>query len=297
MHPAPQPFSPAAAANQPQSKPNPIIAIQGEQASFHDVAAEQFFGADTGRVFSETFEDAFRALHDGSADFTLCAIENSLYGSINTVYDLLTKYHCHIFGEVYLRIEQCLIGLPGTKVTDIKAVYSHPVALAQCEAYLDAILPEADRHEHHDTAGSVAFIKKLGDPAAAAIASREAAELYGLEVLAESIETNKENYTRFVCLAPSEAFTPPQANKSSVVITTSHTPGALYRALGSFAERGINISKIQSRPIIGEAWSYMFYLDVHAGIQDNVLQAAFHELATQDCTIKVLGSYTNALNA
>jgi len=195
-----------------------------------------------------------------------------------------------------LRIEQCLIGLPGSSIQDIKAVYSHPVALAQCTDYLDNTLPSANREEHHDTAGSVKLIKELNDPSIAAIASREAAALYGLEVLADSIETNKENYTRFVCLTNTESDMPANANKTSLVITTGDTAGSLHKALGSFADRNINISKVQSRPIIGKAWSYMFYIDALAGTQEESLQAALQELSGQGCTVKVLGSYLNGLN-
>jgi prephenate dehydratase len=279
------------------------IAIQGESASFHDVAARSFFGVDSDRVFCETFDSTFHALQDKEADFAMCAIENSLYGSINEVYDLLTAYQYTIIGEVYLRIEQCLIGLPGASIEDIETVYSHPVALAQCTEFLDKTLVKAKREEHYDTAGSVKLVKDLNNPATAAIAGREAAKLYGLQILADSIETNKENYTRFVCLArsdsadkDSEPKTVADANKTSLVMTTSDDPGALYRALGCFAERDINISKIQSRPIIGKAWSYMFYVDALAGIDNPVLQAALHELTTQGCTVDTLGSYKNALN-
>lgn len=265
-----------------------IISIQGEQASFHDIVANRFFGA-SARVYCDTFEETFEALADGRADYALVAIENSLYGSINKVYDLLLKYRdFSIIGESYLRVEQCLIGYPGTQLADIEAVYSHPVALAQCEAFLDTQLPEASRHEASDTAGAVEFIAEQDNPRLAAIASAEAADVYGMEVLVKSIETNKENYTRFVAL--SKVPYGDDANKTSLVVRTSHQPGALYAALGAFANRSINLSKLQSRPIIGKAWHYMFYVDVDAGISE--LSEAIEELKSQGCEVTLLGSYS-----
>jgi prephenate dehydratase len=274
-----------------------IVAIQGDQASFHDIAASQFFGGQSGRVFCDTFTDTIQAIVDKRADYALCAIENSLYGSINEVYDLILANKLYIFGEVYLRIEQCLIGLPEAQLSDISEIYSHPVALAQCEEYLDNTLPQAERLEYHDTAAAVEKISQLLNPQFAAIASRQAAKLYGMQILAESIETNKANYTRFIALSTSQPDTPVQPNKTSIVLRTTHTPGALYNALGCFAKRGINLSKIQSRPIIGKAWHYMFYADVSAGAQDENYQQAIQELQAQDCKVIVLGSYLSDTSA
>lgn len=267
-----------------------VVAIQGEVASFHDIAARQFLGTSITPLGCDTFKEVFAAVHEGRAAYAVCAIENSLFGSINEVYDLLAASHFPIVGEVYLRIEQCLIGLPGAALDAIKEVHSHPVALAQCEAYLDTVLPHAKRFESHDTAASVAMVKRLGDPAVAAIAGRQAAALHQLTVLAAEIETNPQNYTRFVVLAPSPA--PAQtATKTSLIIRTNHQPGALYAALGAFAQRGLNLSKLQSRPVIGSAWNYLFYVDVEAGVGLPALTAALDELAAQKCTVTVLGSY------
>lgn len=264
------------------------VAIQGDQASFHDIAATQLFGEGR-RVYCDSFASTFQVVGDGKADVALCAIENSLYGSINEVYDLLLVHNLRITGEIFLRIEQCLIGLPGAKTKDIKKVYSHPVALAQCEAYLDTKLAQVEREEYHDTAASVALIKELNDPSIAAIASREAAELHGLTVLAPSIETNKENYTRFVSLGKTEPAGP--KDKTSLVLELGHEPGTLYAFLGVFARRSINLSKLQSRPIVGKAWHYIFYVDIEAGSDQPLFQEALAELESLDCTPTVLGSY------
>lgn len=270
------------------------IAIQGAKASFHDIAASQYFGNESTRVFCDTFSDTFATLSNSKADYALSAIENSLYGSINEVYDLLLSYDFHIVGEVYLRIEQCLIGLPGTELGMITEVHSHPVALAQCEKYLDEKLPEAERMEYHDTAASVEMIASLQNSSIAAIASREAAELYGMQVLAASIETDLQNYTRFVVLSKQNGDVS-HATKTSLILKTNNAPGALYNALGCFATRGINLTKLQSRPVIGDAWRYIFYIDVIIGSDTAEFMQVLEELNAQDCQATILGSYQAGL--
>lgn len=270
------------------------VAIQGEEASFHDIATDKFFSQDTKRIFCNNFSDTFSTLNRGLSDFALCAIENSLYGSITEVYDLLLKNKVYIVGEVYLHIGQCLIGLPNSNLSEISSVYSHPVALAQCEQYLDTHLSNAQRLEYHDTAASVKLIKDKNDPTKAAIASSQAAKLYSMNILAESIETNKHNYTRFVVLSKSNINKETTTNKTSLIVETDHTPGSLYMALGCFAKRSINITKIQSRPIIGRPWHYMFYMDVNIGDDNKDFLEAKEELIQQGCEVAVLGSYLSA---
>ncbi len=266
------------------------IAIQGEKASFHDIAAQKYFGPNIEIICCETFKDSFNIVESGDAEYALCAIENSLFGSINETYDLLVKFNFVIVGEVFLRISQSLIVLPGTKLQDIKEVYSHPVAIAQCEDFLDKHLPNAKRLEYYDTAASVEMIRNRKDKKNAAIASSSAAKLYDLKILKEGIETNKQNYTRFVVITKKPIFNE-AANKTSLIIRTNNNPGSLYRALGVFAERSINISKLQSRPIIGKAWHYIFYLDIDKGLNDKELIDAFNDLKVQKCELKILGSY------
>lgn len=267
------------------------IAIQGGAASFHDTAAEYYFGAGHQRVFCDTFTQLFDELQQNQVDIAVCAIENSLYGSITDVYDLLQRNSgVRIVGEIYLRIEQCLIGVPGAQLADVTEVHSHPVALAQCEVYLDKHLPQAKRIESHDTADSVRMVSQQTNPHIAAIAGAQAAKLYGLPVLARSIETNKQNYTRFVVLSKN-ALPTHGTNKTSLIITTTHQPGALQAALQAFAERRINLTKLQSRPIVGKAWHYMFYVDVETGVQDRAFQQAITSLEQQNCRADILGSY------
>jgi prephenate dehydratase len=266
------------------------IAIQGERASFHDVAARQFFGDDITIVpcdlpFSKVF-DAFE-----SADFAVCAIENSIHGVINEVYDLLLERRPWICGEVVLPIEQCLIGLPGAQLAAIREVYSHPVALSQCKQFLSTTLPQAKLLEADDTAGSVGLIAKWNDPTKAAIASAAAAKLYGMAVLAKAIETNHHNYTRFVVLAHKRPIEVKEANKTSLVLQLPHTAGSLAKALATFADQGINLSLIVSRPVVGKPGQYLFYIDLEVGLNNETLQIALANLHTEGNTIEILGSY------
>lgn len=265
------------------------IAIQGYEASFHHIAARQFFHEDIEIIPCDSFPETFRSLKH--ADYAVVAIENSLFGSINKVYDLLLNERCWIVGEVYLRIEQCLIGLPGVTIDQITEVHSQLEALAQCEEFLDTALPKVKRLEHHDTAASVADIKQWNDPTKAAIASRQAAELHSMQILAAEIETNKQNYTRFVVVQQRQTAVP-GANKTSLVLRThgDTRPGALHHALGVFAERGINMTMLHSRPVVGKAWHYMFYIDLETSYDDNFKEMVI-ELEAVGCSVDLLGSY------
>lgn len=261
------------------------VAIQGEIASFHHTAASQWFGGTVEFVPCDTFSGVFKAIDSGQADAGVVAIENTLTGSINPVYDLLEKYAYPIIGEIHLPIRQNLIGTFGADVTHI---YSHPVALAQCEAYLDKNFPDAARIEHHDTAGAVQFIANEKNPHFAAIASTEAAAHYGVPVLAKNIEDNQANFTRFLVVKPGS--TPPEdADRTSLVMTTSHTPGALAEILTILATENINLSKLQSRPIVGLPWQYRFYLVLDtAGAP---LHAALAKITPLTRSLTVLGEY------
>jgi prephenate dehydratase len=264
------------------------VAIQGEVGSFHHVAAQRQYGADIQIVPCEEFADVFSALATGQADTAVVAIENSLYGSINEVYDLLLKHNFSIVAELPERIHQCLIGFAGTNIDDITHVYSHPVALAQCSNFLHTSMPASEKTEFFDTAAAVRHVKELGDARTAAIGSKLAAELHGLTVLQPNIENHELNYTRFLAIERAPAHTS-HSNKASFVLQTSNKPGSLYAALGVFAEKSINIVKLQSRPIPGQVWRYMFYIDAEATSPQvaNVIT----ELESQDCTVRLLGEY------
>jgi prephenate dehydratase len=273
---------------------HPTVAIQGQAASFHDVAARKYFGDDITTVFCDLpFRLVFDALESGRADYAVCAIENSLHGTINEVYDLLQARRPYISGEIYLHIEQCLIGLPGATLADITEVYSHPVALSQCEDFLDSTLAHATRFEHPDTAGSVADVAASGDKHKAAIGPAAAATLHGMQVLQRGIETNHENYTRFFVMTR-EKIDQADSDKTSIVIEAPNQVGALHQALGAFADEGLNLSLLTSRPIIGKPQTYTFYLDFAGGVTEDRSRRALAELEKMGCTVTILGSYKAA---
>lgn len=272
------------------------IAIQGQSASYHDIAAHTFFGANITTIDCATFAETFQQIESGEADYAVVAIENSLYGPINPVYDLLLEKKPWVTGEIYLRIEHCLIGTPEATLDGITQVHSQVMAIAQCENWLENNLPNATHIEQHDTTASVVQVKNWADPARAAIASRQAAELHDMQILVKNIEDHHQNFTRFFVLQNKSAVHKNSDKTSIVIRTPSDTkPGSLYRALGVFANRNINVYSLQSRPIVGSAWHYMFYIDVGAGSGSPQLAEALQELKDQGCEFDVLGSYKNGL--
>lgn len=274
------------------------VSIQGLPGSYHDSAARYYFGKKYKPVCRNTFHEVFLDVLQGHSDFALVSIENSLFGSINQSYDLLLAHkNLWICGEIYLKVEHCLLGLKNARLRDLREIYSHPVALAQCEDFLDEELPFAERFAHQDTAGSALEVKQWGDPSRAAIASAEAAKEYKLAVLEHGIETHHENYTRFIVLTTNKTV-PQDAGKTSLVLKqlgrqddSDLKPGSLYQTLRCFAERSINITKIESRPIIGKAWHYIFYMDFELGLQDNAACDALNCLEELGAEARVLGSY------
>ena len=255
------------------------------------MASEEYFTTSHDKLCRDTFDQVFDDVESKSADYGLVAIENSLYGSINDVYDLLLKHRIWISGEFYMQIYHCLLGPSiNTPFNDIKTIRSHPVALAQCEDFLQQHFPHAQWIATNDTAGSAKAIAQAQDPSQAAIASRSAAELYGLPVLAKDIESHTQNYTRFITLQSDQAEDE-EADKSSIILRTDHSPGALYKALGAFYKQDINLTKIESRPIFGQVWQYQFYIDFEAGLSQDATEKAFKELKDNGCTITMLGSY------
>jgi prephenate dehydratase len=274
------------------------VSIQGLAGSYHDTAARQFFGKKYEPVCRATFQEVFWDVTRGHSDYAVIALENSLFGSINQSYDLLLEHEdLWICGEIYLRVEHCLVGVKGAKLPELREVYSHPIALSQCEAFLDEELPYAERFTAHDTAGSAADVKRWNDPAKAAVASEKAAKLYGLEIIESGIETHHENYTRFIVLSTDKTI-PKDADKTSFVIKqlghdpdSDTKPGSLYHTLACFAEQHINLSKIESRPVIGKAWHYIFYLDFDCGLQQPGASKVLDCLERRGANIRILGSY------
>jgi prephenate dehydratase len=269
------------------------VAIQGELGAFSHEAALGVLGAHIEIVVTPSFDELFEAVVAGRADRAVVPIENSLVGSIHENYDRLRGRPLHIVGETELRIRHCLIGRPGSSIASVRRVASHPVALAQCRRFF-AERPQLEAVTAYDTAGAVRDLLRTDGPVTqAAIASQLAARLYGGQLLLEGIEDDPQNYTRFLVLAR-EAGPLEAATKTSAVLSLENVPGALYRALAAFAERGVDLSKIESRPLVGRPWEYAFYLDV-LGDPRGAVGDAFKELAAVTRELRILGSYPEGL--
>ena len=266
------------------------VAFQGERGAYSEAAAIGHFGT-IDPVPCRTLVDVFDAVEHSRADRGMVPVENSQAGSINETYDLLARRSLHIVGEHNQRIEHCLLALPEDTLEDIRTVLSHPQALAQCEAFLAR--GGWETVATYDTAGSARIVATERRRGVAAIAGQHAAEIYGLKVLAEGIETSPVNYTKFLALAVTPASRAERA-KTSVVFTTANVPGALYRALGAFATRGINLTKLESRPRRDRPWEYLFYVDFEAHQESPEGRSALAELAGVTAFLRVLGSYPRA---
>ena len=259
------------------------IAIQGEKGSFHEVAARQYFNYDEIEILAcSTFDLELIMLKNGEADFAVMAIENARSGSILYNYTLIRESGMKILGEHNLRIKQNLMALPDQKISDIKEIRTHPIAIVQCMTFLNQY-PGITLIESDDTAGSARQISELGLKGVATIAPTNAAELYGLEILAPGIETYKQNYTRFLVIG-SEDKGNTRGNKVSICFSTGHKPGSLARVLDKLAELDINLSKIQSVPRLNGEWEYMFYVDLE-----------LNKNTKSDIIRRVLDKYTSNL--
>ncbi len=263
------------------------VAFQGEPGAYSEQAVFDYFG-DVETQPCESFDVVFDSVVSGTSDTGLIPIENSLAGSIHQNYDLLLRHDLHIVGEYLLRVQHCLIASPGVTKTDIKKVISHPQALGQCAAYLRRLGVKTE--SVYDTAGSVKMLKESSARDTAAIASRRAAEIYGMQILEEGIEDNAENYTRF--LAISQMVERPSGEaKTSIVFTLKNQPGALFKALSVFALRDIDLTKIESRPLQGQPWEYLFYIDFIGAAHEETVRKALDHLGEYALMLRVLGSY------
>ena len=265
------------------------IVFQGMEGAYSQAAMETYFGNNLNSFHVQTFRDAMEAIEEGSADFAVLPIENSSAGVVNEVYDLLMEFENYIVGEVILPIDHTLAGLPGTKISDIERVYSHPQALMQCSKFLD---------EHRDwqqisvANTAVAAKKILEDNVAtkAAICSAYAAEYYGLEVLQEKINHNAKNSTRFIVITNQKIFLK-KATKISICVEAAHESGSLYRLLSHFIYNDLNMIKIESRPIEGRNWEYCFFIDFEGNMADGAVKNAIRGLREEARSLKILGNY------
>ena len=268
-----------------------VVAFQGEAGAYSEEGARQVFPDAELSPFA-TIRKVFEAVEVGRVDFGLVPMDNSQAGSINETYDLFLKHGLHLVGETVVRIDHCLLALVGDAVDDLQEVISHPQAIAQCEEFLTAL--DVTVRPEYDTAGAAKRIIEEKLSGTGAIASRRAADLYGLEVLAEHIQTYADNYTRFGVLSRMSAALG-EPTKSSLVFGVGHVPGSLYRCLGAFAERHLSLSKLESRPRAGRPWEYVFYADVEAPAADPAMVEALSEVSEHSTFTRLLGSYSSQI--
>ena len=267
------------------------VAYQGEKGAYSEEGARSLFPDGELRPLS-SIRKVFEAVEVGRMDLGLVPMDNSQAGSINETYDLFLKHGLHLVGETLVRVDHCLLALPGTAVDDLTEVISHPQAIAQSEEFLHAL--GARIRPEYDTAGSAKRIAEDKLEHTAAIASRRAAEIYGLEILAEKIQTYADNYTRFGALSrdPAPLGDP---DKSSLVFGVGHVAGSLYRCIGAFAERHLSLSKLESRPRAGRPWEYVFYVDIEASAEDPRVIEALSEVSEHATFTRLLGTYESAM--
>jgi prephenate dehydratase len=265
------------------------LAFQGEPGAYSEAAALVYGGPNVETLPCKAFDDVFEAVVKRQATHGVVPLENSIGGTIHRNYDLLLEHELPITGEVELDVVHCLQALPGTKLSQVKVVYSHPQALAQCERYLKSLGVTVEAV--YDTAGGAKIVAEERLANAAALASRRASQVFGLEVLQEAVQDYEFNITRFAIIGGTPAA---DANKTMVVFALPSTPGALYKSLSVFATRNINLSKLESRPFRGRPWEYLFYVEVDARRDDATCDAAIAELKEMATWLRVLGTYKGA---
>jgi len=267
------------------------VAFQGERGAYSESAIYTFFGDETKVRPCRDLTEVFESVGKEEVPVGVVPIENSLEGSVNQTYDLFLTHNLKVSGEVIIKISHCLIANPSTSLEAVKTVYSHPQALAQCRSFLERL--GSDLIPTYDTAGSVKMLKEKGLKNAAAVASKKAAEIYGMKILAREIEDTPSNYTRFFVISKNDS---PKTgkDKTSIIFAATHTPGSLYHALGEFAKRNINLTKIESRPTKQKAWEYNFYLDFEGHRTEENCADALKALEKSGAFIKILGSHPKA---
>ncbi len=267
------------------------VACQGVEGAYSLKAAEKLFACPE-VSFYKTFDNVFEALDRGECRYGVLPIENSTAGSVTQIYDLMSCHRFYIVRALRLKVDHCLLAKPGTKLEDIKEIVSHQQALSQCEGYI-AGLKGVKATAYPNTAKAAEFVKSAGE-GFAAIANRDCADLYGLEILAEAIQDNGNNYTRFICIAK-EPEIYPGADKTSIVLTIPHKPGSLSRLLSQIDAMHINLTKLESRPIPGHDFEFLFYFDLESPIESPALLRLLGELESSSEKFRYLGTYREML--
>ena len=265
------------------------IVFQGTEGAYSQLAMKEYFGEDCDSYHVETWKDAMEAIQNGSADYAVLPIENSSAGIVSENYDLLVEYDNYIVGEQIIRIEHALLGLQGAELSDITCVYSHPQALMQCQGYFDSHR-EWERISLRNTAMAAQKVREDGDIRQAAVASRVSADIYGLNVLENAIQDNKDNFTRFIIVSGKKQYCK-NAAKISICFETPHESGSLYHMLSHFIYNNLNMSRIQSRPIHDRSWEYRFFVDFDGNLRDSAVQNALSGLKEEAAYLKILGNY------
>ena len=267
-----------------------VVCFQGVQGAYSQLAMMAFFDKMKTSFHVDMWRDAMDAISSGKADYAVLPIENSLAGSVEENFDLLSEYNVAIVGEQIIKVDHALLGVKGAKISDIKTVYSHPKAIAQCENYIRLNHIDWDVKNLRNTAMSAQKIKDDNDITQAAIGSKYNAELYDLEVLEESIQDDKNNETRFVIVSKNKVYRK-NADKISLCIEISHEPGSLYRILSNLMFNGINMNRIESRPIKGVNWQYRFFIDIDGNLNDEAVRNALIGLNEECVSLRILGNY------
>ena len=265
------------------------VVYQGVEGAYTHQALASYFGEETDCFNVDTWRDAMEAIKSGKADYAVLPFENSSAGIVAENYDLLKEYGFYIVGEQKIKINHCVLGLPGVNFDDIKKIYSHPQALAQCSKFLEKhreweIIPAKN------TAMAAKKVEEDGDPTQAAIASSMTAELYGLDMLAEGVQNNSMNETRFIIVSGKNEYVS-GAGKISICVQLKHESGALYHALSHFIYNGLNMTSIESRPIQGRNWEYQFFIDFDGNLKDAAVQNALRGLKEETLDFKIFGNY------
>ena len=264
------------------------VVFQGAEGAYSHAAMTQYFGDQISSFHVDTFRDAMSAIDEGSADFAVLPIENSTAGMVSEIYDLLVEFENYIVGEQIIKIEHCLLGVPGSREEDIKTVYSHPQSLMQSSKYL--LLHDWNQISMKNNAFAARKVAKEGDKTQAAIASELAGQIYGLEVLKKSVNQEENNSTRFIIVTNQKIFCK-DAKKVSICFEVPHRSGSLYHMLSHFIYNNLNLCKIESRPIEDRTWEYRFFVDFEGNLADSAVKNALRGLRDEARNMKILGNY------